>query len=129
MPDAIDGPHQEISLETGRPIFFALPRAEGGGLRPRWIGHLHGMCGPPSYACGKWIAAGTELGIMVCPTGNARCGDPTNGPASWEAPTWPELVDAMDAALESSITKVTSSRSRATARSSLATRAAPTPRP
>ena len=43
---AIDGPHQDLSLEPGRPIFYALPR---GGPRPvRLVGHLHGMCGPPS---------------------------------------------------------------------------------
>lgn len=100
---AIDGPH-EIPLAPGRPIFYALPAA---GARPlRLVGHLHGMCGPPSYACGKWIEAGTEVGAMICPTGNARCGDSAYGPPSWEAPTWEELVVDMDRDLEASIAKV-----------------------
>lgn len=96
--------HEDLKLEAGRPIFYAYRDA------PRLVGHLHGMCGPPSYACGKWIGAGTEVGTMVCPTGNARCGDPSVGPPSWEAPTWPELVAAMDDALEASIGKVAAKR-------------------
>lgn len=100
----IDGPHEELSLDAGRPIFFAMPRSASGELR--LVGHLHGMCGPPSYACGKWIGAGTDVGVMVCPTGNARCGDPATGPASWEAPSWMELVGIMDKDLESAVAKV-----------------------
>lgn len=52
------------------------------------------------------MSAGTSFGIMVCPTGNARCGDPGIGPASWEAPSWPELVGIMDHDLEAAIAKV-----------------------
>jgi hypothetical protein len=103
----IDGPHEELSLDAGRPIYYAAPRATA---PYRLIGHLHGMCGPPSYACGKWISAGTELGIMVCPTGNARCGDSPVGPPSWEAPTWLELVALMDKDLETSIAKIEAKR-------------------
>jgi hypothetical protein len=100
----IDGPHEDIALEKGRPIFYAFP---GGGEKPwRLVGHLHGVCGPPSYACGKWIGAGTDVGAMVCPTGNAKCGDSPYGPPSWEAPTWEELVLDMDRDLEQSIAKV-----------------------
>lgn len=100
---SVDGPHA-IPWESGRPIWWAAPRAPIG--KPRLIGHLHGMCGPPSYACGRWMSAGTSFGIMVCPTGNARCGDPGIGPASWEAPSWPELVGIMDHDLEAAIAKV-----------------------
>jgi predicted esterase len=100
----IDGPHEGVMLDAGRPVYHALPTS---GARPfRLVGHLHGMCGPPSYACGKWIGAGTEVGVMVCPTGNARCGDSPYSPPSWEAPTWMELVAQMDQDLETAIAKV-----------------------
>jgi predicted esterase len=98
----IDGPHEQLSLGPGRPIWYA--RSPSGSRR--LVAHLHGMCGPPSYACGKWISAGTEAGVLVCPTGNARCGDSNIGPPSWEAPSWPELVTAMSQDLEASIAKV-----------------------
>jgi predicted esterase len=107
----VDGPH-EILLEPGRPIYYARPREADGaaslaGAKPwRLVGHLHGMCGAPSYACGKWIGAAADVGVLVCPTGNATCGDSPLGPPSWEAPTWQELVVAMDRDLEASIAKV-----------------------
>jgi hypothetical protein len=47
---------------------------------------------------------------MVCPTGNARCGDSPVGPASWEAPTWTELVTQMDGDLETAVAKVSAKR-------------------
>jgi hypothetical protein len=103
-PIAIDGPHENLSLDAGRPIYYAMPRGASHPLR--LVGHLHGMCGPPPYACGKWIGAGTGVGLMVCPTGNARCGDSPIGPPSWEAPSWLELVAIMDHDLEAAIAKV-----------------------
>jgi predicted esterase len=112
LPANIDGPHEELSIDAGRPVFYALPADRGrardvGAAGPlRLIGHLHGMCGAPSYACGKWLGAGTDVGVMVCPTGNARCGDSAIGPPSWEAPTWPELVAIMDKDLDAAVAKV-----------------------
>jgi len=107
-PKTIDGPH-ELPLAEGRPIYYAFPG--DAAARPyRLIGHLHGMCGPPSYACGKWLGAGTDVGAMVCPTGNARCGDSPFGPPSWEADTWAQLVLDMDHDLEASIAKVLAKR-------------------
>jgi hypothetical protein len=107
-----DGPH-EIALTPGRPIFYARPGERDGsvethaGTKPwRLVGHLHGICHPPSYSCGKWLGAAVDTGVLVCPTGNARCGDANVGPPSWEAPTWQELVVAMDADLERSIARV-----------------------
>jgi pimeloyl-ACP methyl ester carboxylesterase len=99
---AVDGPHEALSLGPGRPIWYG--RSPNGPAR--LVAHLHGMCGPPAYACGKWIHAGTEAGVLVCPTGNARCGDSGIGPPSWEAPSWPELVSTMNQDLEGSIAKV-----------------------
>ena len=99
----IEGP-REIPLEPGRPVWYAFAKT---GVRPRrLVGHLHGICGPPVYACGKWIAAGAEAGVVVCPTGNAKCGDSPVSPASWEAASWNDLVTIMDHDLEASIAKV-----------------------
>lgn len=102
---SIDGPH-ELLLAPGRPIFFAFAKADAGAPPSRLVAHLHGMCGPPSYACGTWLGAGTAIGALVCPTGNARCGDSPVGPPSWDAATWPELLRVMDTDLESAIAKV-----------------------
>lgn len=113
LPSSIDGPHTELSLDAGRPIYYVLPSSTSAhrGAGPlRLIGHLHGMCGAPSYACGKWIGAGTGVGAMVCPTGNARCGDSPVGPPSWEAPTWPELVATMDSDLDAAVKMVEAKR-------------------
>lgn len=102
----VDGPHT-IDLAPARPIFYAFPKADPHHTPPfRLVAHLHGVCGAPSYACGKWIGAGVDVGAMVCPTGNAKCGDSPYGPPSWEAPTWGELVLAMDRDLETSIRNV-----------------------
>ncbi len=109
-PASIDGPHQDLALDAGRPVYYAMPK-DRDALGPfRLVGHLHGMCGAPTYACGKWIGAGTDVGVMVCPTGNARCGDSPVGPPSWEAPTWPELVALMDRDLETAVAKVEAKR-------------------
>ena len=104
--EAIDGPHEEMSLDAGRPVWYALPKREAGAPPLRLVGHLHGVCGGPPYACGKWIGSGTAAGVMVCPTGNAHCGESPYSPPSWEAATWGELVGLMDQALETSIAKV-----------------------
>ncbi|MFO0741204.1 MAG: hypothetical protein U0270_35220 [Labilithrix sp.] len=104
--EAIDGPHEEMSLDAGRPVWYALPKREAGAPPLRLVGHLHGVCGGPPYACGKWIGSGTAAGVMVCPTGNAHCGESPYSPPSWEAATWGELVGLMDQDLETSIAKV-----------------------
>lgn len=104
--EAIDGPHEEMSLDAGRPVWYALPKREAGAPPLRLVGHLHGVCGGPPYACGKWIGSGTAAGVMVCPTGNAHCGESPYSPPSWEAATWAELVGLMDQDLETSIAKV-----------------------
>ncbi len=103
LAERVDGPH-ELPLSADRSVFYARPRAGAGPWRV--IGHLHGICYPPSYSCGRWIGAASDLGVLVCPTGNARCGDAGIGPPSWEAPSWEELVAIMDGDLERSITKV-----------------------
>jgi predicted esterase len=94
----------EAAFTPGRNAFFAAP-ASGSSAR-RIVGHLHGICYPPSYSCGKWARAATDQGYLVCPTGNATCGDSGHGPPSWEAPSWDELVHDMDRDLEQSIALV-----------------------
>ena len=103
LAERVDGPH-ELPLSGDRTVFYARPRTGAGPWRV--IGHLHGICYPTSYSCGRWVGAAADLGVLVCPTGNARCGDAGIGPPSWEAPTWEELVTIMDGDLERSITKV-----------------------
>jgi hypothetical protein len=93
-----------LPLTKTRPIYFAFPA--GAAAPQRLIGHLHGICGPPSYSCGKWLGAAAEVGALVCPSGNTFCGDPSAGLASWEAPSWGELVATMDRDLEKSIARV-----------------------
>lgn len=108
LPRPVDGPH-ELPLGPGRSVFYALPGGDPTrpGPRPwRLVAHLHGICHPPSYSCGKWTGAAVDAGVLVCPTGNARCGDASIGPPSWEAASWEELVASMDADLERSVAKV-----------------------
>jgi hypothetical protein len=109
LAERVDGP-RSLPLAPGRAIFYALPRegeAAAAGNRPwRLVGHLHGICYPPSYSAGRWLGAAVDVGVLVTPTGNAHCGDTDVGPPSWEAPTWEELVAIMDADLERSIVKV-----------------------
>jgi predicted esterase len=90
-------------LAPGRPIYYARPA--GKDAAPL-VAMLHGQCGAPPYACGTWLHAAVDVGVLVCPTGNARCGDSGIGPPSWEGPTWKELVTLMDDDLEASIAQV-----------------------
>ena len=109
LSERADGPHS-LPLAPDRPVFYALPRetpAAHAGPRPwRLVGHLHGICYPPSYSAGRWLGAAVDVGVLITPTGNARCGDAGVGPPSWEAPTWEELVAIMDGDLERSVAKV-----------------------
>ena len=101
---------RELPLAPERTVFYARPIESPGssaGSRPwRLVGHLHGICYPPSYSAGRWLGAAVDVGVLVSPTGNARCGDANLGPPSWEAASWEELVATMDADLERSIAKV-----------------------
>ena len=88
--DAI-GPYELPLLPPDRTVWYALPWSPD---EHRLIGHLHGQCAPPVYSCGQWIDAGAERGLLVCPTGNERCGSAT-GPAMWD-----ESFTLMDQDLE-----------------------------
>ncbi|MEZ4258878.1 MAG: hypothetical protein R3B36_07405 [Polyangiaceae bacterium] len=92
-----------LPLEGARTTYY-VPGAVASATR--LVGHLHGICYPPSYSCGKWAGAASKYGFLVCPTGNATCGDAANGPPSWEAPSWGELVSIMDRDLERAVASV-----------------------
>lgn len=100
------GPY-EIPFIRGRNVFYSLPRqAAGPG---RLIANLHGVCNPPGYACGYWVEAASEVGLLVCPAGNAKC-----GPEAFDAPTWTVSYDKMGEDLERAI-EVVSERHPGTA--------------
>lgn len=110
LAERTDGAH-EIAFGPGRSIYYArpleTPPSPTAGSPPwRLVGHLHGICYPPSYSAGRWLGAAVDVGVLVSPSGNARCGDATLGPPSWEAPSWEELVAAMDGDLERAVAKV-----------------------
>ncbi len=103
-PAVVDaGPRLRASSEVGpfelpfapkRNVYYVRSAREG---RARLLANLHGVCNPPGYACGYWVSAGSNAGILVCPEGNARCG---------EAPTWKESFVQMDDDLERAIATV-----------------------
>ena len=94
---------RSLPLADDRSVYYALTTGQGPA---RVVGHLHGICYPMSYSAGRFLRAATDIGVLVGPTGNAQCGDSPNGPPSWEAPSWEELVGIMDADLERSVAKV-----------------------
>jgi hypothetical protein len=82
-----------------RTIYYVVPRSTA---KPaRLLANLHGVCNPPGYACGYWVEAAASVGFLVCPSGNARCGNIPQG-----SPTWTESFPAMDADLEKAIAEV-----------------------
>lgn len=86
----------EIPFTKNRTVFYSLPRSAA--APGRLIANLHGVCNPPGYACGYWVEAASEKGLLVCPTGNARC-----GPEAFNAPTWTISYDKMGEDLELAI--------------------------
>ncbi len=102
-PSAAPAPPREIGPYEApyigkRKVYFAIPPTKTPGAR--LIGSLHGVCNPPGYTCGYWLAEGTSYGIMVCPEGNARCG------GVYDPPTWTAGSTQMDADLEKAIAVV-----------------------
>jgi predicted esterase len=99
--DAAPGPRTEVGpyefpFLPGRDVFVVLPRSTAGPQR--LLANLHGVCNPPGYACGYWVQASSEQGLLVCPTGNARC-----GAEAYNAPTWTSTYAKMGEDLEKAI--------------------------
>lgn len=92
------GPY-ELPFDGSRNVFYVVPRSTRGPHR--LLANLHGVCNPPGYACGYWVKAASDVGFLVCPTGNARCGNSPLG-----SPTWTEPVAKIDADLEKAIAVV-----------------------
>jgi predicted esterase len=89
------GPY-ELPFLPNRSAYLVLP-ASGESPR-RLVANLHGLCNPPGYACGYWTRAASEVGFLVCPEGNSRC-----GPGAYNAPTWTESFEAMSEDLERAV--------------------------
>jgi hypothetical protein len=88
----------ESPFTMGRNVYWVAPHAKG---PQRLMAMLHGVCNPPGYACGLWAEDAKDLGFLVCPTGNSSCGK-----AMYDAPTWTEPDNAIDADLELAIAAV-----------------------
>lgn len=67
----------------------------------RLLAMIHGACTGPSYVCGAWAEAASEVGLLICPTGNTTCGAEGTGPPTWEGP-----FSGIDGDLELSIAAV-----------------------
>jgi predicted esterase len=96
-PDA----RQLLLTETGNRVlaYPPLPTAGGDGAASRGplpvVMMLHGMCGEAQLACDFWSDAGRERSWLVCPAGNARCGEHDD----WKG-TGEEKAGALDEAME-----------------------------
>lgn len=102
-PGATEPPRSVGPLQVpflGARRAFVVPAAAGRAPH-RLIAMLHGVCNPPSYACGQWSHAASLHGVLVCPTGNAICTTESPG-----APTWDESFAKIDEDLERAIAKV-----------------------
>jgi len=101
VPSEHRGPLEPLAIPFGpdRTAYVVLPRRRDGAAR--LIAGLHGVCNPPEYACGYWIEAAAQRGLLICPTGNARC-----GPAMGRAPTWTQSAPKIDVDLEAAIAAV-----------------------
>lgn len=88
----------ETPFVGDRVVYWVAPHAPG---KQRLLAMLHGVCNPPGYACGHWADAAKDLGFLVCPTGDARCGK-----AMYDAPTWTVSDLAMGEDLERAIATV-----------------------
>ena len=86
----------DLPFDGTRNVYVVAPRSPKDPQR--LIAFLHGICNPPEYACGLWAQTSTELGFLVCPTGDARC-----GPGQYNAPTWGKPEGKIDEDLEHAI--------------------------
>jgi hypothetical protein len=85
-PDAgsrYPGPFEIPFLGT-RTAFVVAPRSLA--TPARLLAMIHGVCVPPSYACGYWADVASSTGFLVCPTGNKTCEGGGRGPPTWEEP-------------------------------------------
>jgi len=89
-----------VSNAKDRHVYFVVSREQTEKKPARLLANLHGVCNPPGYACGYWVRAAGDVGFLVCPSGNSRCGG-ASGP-----PTWTESFPQMDADLEKAIALV-----------------------
>ncbi len=100
VPEVDAGPRDigpfSLPFLPNRSIYLGAPSSRA--APQRLVANLHGLCNPPGYACGYWTKAASEVGFLVCPEGNARCGAGENA-----APTWTESFDAMGDDLDKAV--------------------------
>ncbi len=90
---------QLVPFAEDRQAYVVMPEVR---TRPaRLLAMIHGACTGPSYVCGAWASAASEVGLLVCPTGNTTCGPEGTGPPTWEGP-----FTGIDTDLELSIAAV-----------------------
>jgi predicted esterase len=102
---------QLLTTEAGNRVFAypPLPAAAGGpeatGAAPARgpmpvVMMLHGMCGDARFACDFWSDAGREGSWLICPGGNARCGeyDDWKGTGEDKAAALDQAIEAVDRA-------------------------------
>jgi predicted esterase len=87
-----------VASDPRRKVYYVAPRSMEGPAR--LLANLHGVCNPPGYACGYWVQSASNVGFLVCPEGNSRCGG-ASGP-----PTWTEPLAKIDEDLEKAIAVV-----------------------
>ena len=92
-PPLAPAPEPRTIVTRGEHSAYLVPAT---GAHPtRLIAGLHGVCNPPEYACGLWAGAARTRGVLLCPSGNARC-----GAAAYNAPTWQGSFVEADELLE-----------------------------
>jgi predicted esterase len=99
LPPREIGPFEiPLSSSSARKVYFVVPHDRS---VHRLLASLHGVCNPPGYTCGHWVHAASDLGFLVCPEGNARCGHDM-----FDAPTWTSSPAQIDDDLETAIAAV-----------------------
>jgi pimeloyl-ACP methyl ester carboxylesterase len=78
------GRFRTIPFGDERSAYVVMP--DEGVESPRLVAMIHGACTGPSYVCGAWASAASDVGVMVCPVGNTTCGPEGTGPPTWEGP-------------------------------------------
>ncbi len=95
------GPY-EMPFAGARNVYYVVPKST---KKPqRLIANLHGVCNPPGYACGYWVEAASSVGFLVCPEGNAKCGNNPKGVPTWSQPL-PKFDDDLEKAIAAVDTK------------------------
>lgn len=96
-----------LHTATGGRVFAypPLPSSAAPAAPAPVVMMLHGMCGDPRLACDFWSDAGREGSWLVCPAGNARCGDwdDWKGTPAEKAASLDQALEALDRAYPTAV--------------------------